>query len=206
MKLGDDIAARAHGIQAWIDDMAVWRIHVVAIAAGALAALAYAPFYAAPALSLGLCVLVWLIDSATRRHRPMRTAFARGWSFAFGHFLSGTYWVGAAFTQVDGALAFMPVGVLSLPALLAVFWGIGCAVATLLWTNDARRLAVLATALIGAELLRGHMFGGFPWNLAGYTWEAGGAISQVAAYVGIYGLTALTLLLALAPADRKSVV
>ena len=87
MKLGDDIAPGAQGIQAWLDDMPVWRIHVVAIAAGALAALAFAPIYAAPALVVGLCVLVWLIDSATRRHRPMRTAFARGWSFAFGHFL-----------------------------------------------------------------------------------------------------------------------
>jgi len=200
LRAGNENAAGAQGIQAWLDDMPVWRIHVVAIAAGACAALAFAPFYVMPALSLGLCALVWLIDGATRRHKPMRTAFARGWSFAFGHFLAGTYWVGAAFTQVDGALALMPVGVLSLPALLAVFWGVACALATLLWTNDARRLAVLTTALIGAELLRGHMFGGFPWNLAGYTWEAGSAISQLAAFVGIYGLTALTLLIALAPA------
>lgn len=189
-----------HGIQAWLDEMPVWRIHVVAMAAGAVATLAFAPFYVAPAFSLGLCVLVWLIDGAARHHRPRRTAFARGWSFAFGHFLSGTYWVGAAFTQVDGAMALMPLGVLSLPALLALFWGGGCALATLLWTDDSRRIAVFATALTFAEILRGHLFGGFPWNLAGYIWEAGSALSQVAAYVGIYGLTALTLLFAAAPA------
>lgn len=189
-----------HGIPAWIDAMPVWRIHVVAAAAGALGALAFAPFYAAPALSLALVVLVWLIDGATRRHRPVRTAFARGWSFAFGHFLAGTYWVGAAFTQVDGAMALMPLGVLSLPALLALFWGGACAAAAALWTSDSRRIPALAFALTLAEVLRGHLFGGFPWNLAGYTWEAGGAISQAAAYVGIYGLTAITLLIAAAPA------
>jgi apolipoprotein N-acyltransferase len=54
--------------------------------------------------------------------------------------------------------------------------------------------------VVGAELLRGHVFGGLPWNLAGYSWEAGGAISQTAAFVGIYGLTALTLLIAVTPA------
>jgi len=189
-----------HGLPAWIDAMPVWRIHVVAAAAGALGALAFAPFYAAPALSLALVVLVWLIDGATRRHRPVRTAFARGWSFAFGHFLAGTYWVGAAFTQVDGAMALMPLGVLSLPALLALFWGGACAAAAALWTNDSRRIPALAVALTLAEVLRGHLFGGFPWNLAGYAWEAGGSISQAAAYVGIYGLTALTLLIAAAPA------
>jgi apolipoprotein N-acyltransferase len=192
--------AGAHGIQAWIDALPVWRIHVVAAAAGALAALAFAPFYVAPALAVGLCVLVWLMDSAVRRHRPARTAFARGWSFAFGHFLSGTYWVGAAFTQVDGAMALMPLGVLSLPALLALFWGGACAAAALLWTRDSRRIPLLAFALSVAEIARGHVFGGFPWNLAGYTWEAGGAVSQAAAWVGIYGLTAFTLLVALTPA------
>lgn len=192
--------AEAHGVPAWIDALPVWRIHVVAAAAGAVGALAFAPFYVAPALALALVVLVWLVDGASKRHRPVRTAFARGWSFAFGHFLSGTYWVGAAFTQVDGAEALMPIGVIGLPAVLALFWGAGCAAATLLWTDDSRRIAAFALCLSVAELLRGHLFGGFPWNLAGYSWEAGTPISQAAAYIGVYGLTAFTLLVAAAPA------
>jgi apolipoprotein N-acyltransferase len=189
-----------HTIQGWIEALPAWRIHVIAAAAGAVAALAFAPFFVAPALALGLCVLVWLIDGAVTRHRPLRSAFARGWSFAFGHFLAGTYWVGAAFTQVDGAMALMPVGVLSLPALLALFWGAACVGAARLWTQDSRRIPLLALMLTLAELARGHFFGGFPWNLAGYTWEAGGAISQTAAFIGIYGLTAVTLLIAATPA------
>jgi apolipoprotein N-acyltransferase len=193
------------GIPAGIDALPPWRVHVVAAAAGAVGAMAYAPFYIAPALSLALVVLVWLVDGAVRRRQPVRTAFARGWSFAFGHFLCGTYWIGAAFTQVDGAMALMPLGVLSLPALLALFWGGACAAATLLWTDDARRIPAIALCLGLAELLRGHLFGGFPWNLAGYTWEAGSAMSQAAAYVGIYGLTAFTLLVAAAPATFTDV-
>lgn len=180
--------------------LAGWRIHVVAMAAGALATLAFAPFYVAPAYVLGLCVLVWLLDEAAQRPNRVKVAGLRALSFAFGHFLSGLYWVGAAFTQVDGAMVLMPFAVLGLAFVLAAIWGAAGAVAMLGWTKDLRRLPWLAFVLACAEWVRGHLFGGLPWNLAGYIWEAGTAISQAAAYIGIYGLTAFTLLIALAPA------
>lgn len=200
MRAGEDRVPALNGIQLWIDQLPRWRMYVAALAVGAFSALAYAPFYFFPALAVGLCFLVWMMDGAARHHRQMRAAFGRGWMFAFGHFLAGTYWVGAAFTQVDGAMALMPVGVIGLPALLALFWGAACAVAMRLWTADSRRIAVIASMLMLAEVARGHAFGGFPWNLAGYTWEAGTALSQGAAFVGIYGLTAITLLLLATPA------
>lgn len=200
MRAGDDRTPALSGIQLWIDQLPRWRMYIAAVAVGAFSALAYAPFYITPALAVGLCFLVWMIDGAARHHRPMRAAFGRGWMFAFGHFLAGTYWVGAAFTQVDGAMALMPLGVLSLPALLAVFWGLASMIAVRLWTADSRRIAVIASMVMFAELARGHTFGGFPWNLAGYTWEAGTALSQGAAFVGIYGLTAITLLILATPA------
>jgi apolipoprotein N-acyltransferase len=200
VRAGDDRAPALDGIQLWIDQLARWRMYVVAMAVGAFSALAFAPFYFFPALSAGLCFLVWMLDGAARHHRPMRAAFGRGWMFAFGHFLAGTYWVGAAFTQVDGAMVLMPLGVLSLPALLALFWGAACAVMMRVWTSDSRRIAAFAFLLMLAEVARGNMFGGLPWNLAGYVWQAGTALSQGAAFVGIYGLTAITLLVFATPA------
>jgi apolipoprotein N-acyltransferase len=188
------------GIQRLIDARPVWQIHAIAFAAGVIATLGFAPFYIVPAYVLGLTLLVWLLDGAVRRAAPMRASFSRAWSFAFGHFLSGMYWIWSAFAQVDGALVLVPVGVLALPAGLAVFWGLAGLIASRFWTRDGRRLAAFAAAFFCAELLRGHLFGGFPWNLAGYVWEAGGAISQAAAYVGIYGMTGLTLLACATPA------
>ena len=50
MTVRGEIDAGARGIQEWLDEMPVWRIHVVAMAAGAVATLAFAPFYVAPAM------------------------------------------------------------------------------------------------------------------------------------------------------------
>ena len=55
-----------------------------------------------------------------------------------------------------------------------------------------------------AEWLRGHVLTGFPWNLVGYVWAGGfpGALAmlQSTAWIGIYGLSFLTVLAASLPA------
>src|SRR5690606_8236056 len=51
------------------------------------------------------------------------------------------------------------------------------------------------------EWTRGHVLTGFPWNPAGASWTAGGAMSQFASIGGVYGLGLITVaaLSALAP-------
>src|SRR5262249_468829 len=66
------------------------------------------------------------------------------------------------------------------------------------------RVFAFAVAWSAAEWVRGHAFGGFPWNLIGYAWSGGfpGAIAvlQSVAWVGIYGLGFATVLAASLPA------
>jgi apolipoprotein N-acyltransferase len=61
-----------------------------------------------------------------------------------------------------------------------------------------------AIAWTVAEWVRGHAFTGLPWNLIGYAWSGGfpGAIVmlQSVAWIGIYGLSFLTVLAASLPA------
>lgn len=185
----------------WLARLTGGQRALVAMATGAIGTLGFAPLFAWPFFVLSAAGLLVLLDGAVRRPKPLQAAFSRAFYWGFGHFLLGLHWVGAAFLQVDdGAALLAPFGVLGLSAGMALFVGLGALAAVPLWTTDMRRLAVFAVAMTGAELVRGHLFGGFPWNLAGYIWPAGGQISQIAAYVGIYGLSALTWLLAATPA------
>ena len=85
------------------------------------------PFGVLPALAVSLTVAVWLIDGAARagaRPRPRRSSSAAiaGWWLGFGYFVAGLWWLGAAFLVEADLFAWaMPLGVLGLPAVLALF-------------------------------------------------------------------------------------
>ena len=137
-----------------------WRRLAVALVAGALSALAQAPFDAFPLLWLTVPVFVWLIDGATAGERagPIRRlapAFAVGWTFGFGYFVAGLWWIGAAFlVDADQFAWLMPFAVIALPAGLALFWGIGAAVARAMWPEGWTRIVVFAVVFTIVEWLR----------------------------------------------------
>lgn len=181
---------------------APWRRRGVTFAAGALATLGHAPFQLTPLYVLAIVLLVWLLDEASSRPRPIRAAFGAGFWFGLGHFTTGLYWISSAFlvdSEAWGPIWGVPA-TLALAGGMALFWAAGSALAMAFWTSDARRVPTFALALFAAEWVRGHLFGGFPWLLPGYAWAPGEPISQLASVIGIYGLTLLTLLFAATPA------
>ncbi len=187
-----------------------WRRFAVALAAGALSALALPPFSAFPVLWLTLPVLVWLIDGAVPGDgrgaigRLMPAALV-GWAFGFGYFLAGLWWIGAAFlVDADKFTWLLPVAVLAMPAGLALFWGLAAAAARLVWPDGWPRILVLGVAFAGAEWLRGHVLTGFPWNAFGYTLTPIPVMMQSASIVGLWGLTLAAFIIFAAPAVLAS--
>jgi apolipoprotein N-acyltransferase len=178
-----------------------WRRWLIAFGAGALSALAMAPFDAWPVLFLTFPVLVWLIDSV--RVRPaggLIGAAVTGWWFGFGYFLAGLYWVGYAFLVDAPTFGWLlPIAVVGLPAGLALFTAFGVALARLFWTRGAMRIVALAVALTVAEWLRGHILTGFPWNAYGYALTAPLALAQSASLIGVWGLTFLAVAIFASP-------
>ena len=182
-----------------------WRRLAIAFIAGAASALALPPLGWFPVLFLTLPLFVLLLDSAPAAAHPTRLArfrsgFVAGWSFGFGYFVGGLWWIGAAFLVDAAAFAWlMPAAVLALPAGLALFWGVGAGVARLFWMPGWRRVVVLAIALSLAEWLRGHLLTGFPWNAFGYAMMPGPLMMQLASLIGVWGVTFLAFLFAAAP-------
>lgn len=119
-----------------------WKRALLALIAGALSALAMAPFNAWPILFLTIPVAVWLIDgSGAGRLGGIPAAALSGWWFGFGYFVAGLYWVGYAFLVDANTFAWLlPFAVMGLPALLALFMAFGFALARLIWTADASRI------------------------------------------------------------------
>jgi apolipoprotein N-acyltransferase len=186
-----------------------WTRHAAAFFGGAVGALAMAPFNIFPALIITLTTAVWLLDGAAEadqagRHRlvgSIRVAAFDGWWLGFGYFVAGLWWLGDAFlVEADRFAWALPLGVLGLPALLALFTAFGFAVARLVWVPGPARILALALGLGVAEWLRGHLFTGFPWNLLGMALGGNLVLAQAASLVGVYGLTLVAVAVFAAPA------
>jgi apolipoprotein N-acyltransferase len=179
-----------------------WKRAAIALVAGALSALAMAPFNAWPVLFLTFPVMVWLIDGAGAGGlRGIPAAAMAGWWFGLGYFVPGLYWIGYAFLVDAPTFAWlMPFAVLGLPAYLALFTAFGFALARLIWTRDASRVIALAASLTLSEWLRGHVLTGFPWNAFGYALTEPLALAQTASLIGLWGLTFLAVAIFASPA------
>ncbi|HYG85282.1 MAG TPA: apolipoprotein N-acyltransferase [Azospirillum sp.] len=178
--------------------LAGWRRYAAAAALGALATFALPPGYAVPLLLIAFPGLLWLLEGAATR----RQAFAIGWWFGFGHHLFGLYWVSfALFTDIRQFWWALPLSAAGLPVLLSMFTGLATLAVWLLPLRGGLARA-LGFAVVWAvfEWLRGHLFTGFPWNLVGYAWVGWLPVLQGVSFLGIYGLSLLTVLVAALPA------
>jgi apolipoprotein N-acyltransferase len=196
-----------------------WRRHLVALVAGAVGALALAPMDILPAMLVPMTIAVWLIDGCVAKDPKrgargaawlrvpigLRKAFGAGWWWGFGYFLGGFWWLGAAFLVEAEEFAWaLPLGVLGVPAFLALFPALGFALARFLWAPGASRIFALAAGLGLAEWLRGTVLTGFPWNAFGMALGDHLVPAQIASVLGLHGLTILTVLLFSAPGAMVS--
>jgi apolipoprotein N-acyltransferase len=124
-----------------------WRRAGIAFTAGAISIFALAPFHFWPILFLTFPVMVWMIDGAAGgRFGGVIAAFVVGWWFGFGYFVAGLYWVGHAFLVDAKTFGWLlPLAVTALPAGLAIFTGLGFALARLIWIRGAWRSGCAVT-------------------------------------------------------------
>lgn len=176
-----------------------WAGRGAGLLLGALAVLGQAPFHIWPITILSLACLFARLQSAMKADRPGRRGFSTAMWWAMGYFAAGTFWVGSAFIERGPEfIPIMPFMVGGLAVLLSVFWGLAGAFLGRAKLSGFWAVLAFTAAFTLAELTRGHIFGGFPWNLPAYIFEAGSRPSQIARWIGAYGLSSLVLLISAA--------
>lgn len=183
-----------------------WASSLLALLAGAVLVLAYAPFdlgWVAP-LALAMLFALWL-------HAGRRQAAWRGWWFGVGLFGGGVYWVYFSM-HVYGNLPPLLAGLFTavMALLLALFtaltgWlaGLGTQRVVL-----PRLLLVFPALWVLLEWVRSWLFTGFPWLFLGYT-QLQLPPGQLAPVLGVYGVglavvvSAALLVAVLQPGPRR---
>ena len=160
-------AGRASALTSWLQSQNRLAHYLMAIIAGALGVLSFAPFHFWPAYFISLTVFALLVMTSA----SAKAACYRGASLALGFFGAGVSWIFvsiADYGQVGDFIAALIT--LSFVGLLSLFWA---AAAWLGWQLSHHLKALPASlwvsfALLAAEYLRSHLFTGFPWLLPGY--------------------------------------
>jgi apolipoprotein N-acyltransferase len=172
-----------------------WRALFLAFGLGAGTALALPPVHLVPLLLVTLPGLFLMATGAPDWRRAAWIGLAWGWGFH----IAGLHWLtNAILTEVERYWWLVPIAVPALALPLGAFTVIP-ALGARLAAPGLPRILAFAAAWTAAEMLRGVLFTGFPWNLLGTVWAFGALPIQAAAWIGVHGLSLATVLLALLP-------
>ncbi len=187
----------------WLNKESGSRRFVWATIFGVVATFSLPPLNIWPVLYVVFPSLLWLLSGIHNRI----SSFVLGWWFGFGFFGSSLYWIGNALLIKPDVYGWLiPFASLGLPAVFAVYSGL-VSLAASYGRNHLQRGLLFAAAWVLTEWLRGHILTGFPWNLIGYSWGKPESLIQIAAWIGIYGVSLVVILSAVLPvslADSSS--
>ncbi|MBL0942215.1 MAG: apolipoprotein N-acyltransferase [Alphaproteobacteria bacterium] len=165
---------------------------------GALTALAMPPVSFFPILFMSFSGLLRALDTLMLASK--RQVFIAGWSFAFGYFVLGLYWIVYALgVDLEKFLWLVPFALFGLPAILALFPAFAILLTRLSRTQNLAKCLVFSLLWVIFEWIRGHIFTGLPWNLIGYSWMVCLPVVQSVSVMGIYGLSLLTVFISTLP-------
>lgn len=165
--------------------------------AGALAALAFPPLHLLPVLPFAFLILMRAIDRAP----DVRGAACAGLAFGLGLHTVGLSWlINAVLTRASEFWWFVPFPSLGCAIILAPFAAVPAGLCRLV-PAGWRRILVFSGLWTLCDMGRLFLFSGFTWNPLGSDWAfhglPGDIMIQPAAWIGVDGLTLVTLLLTL---------
>ncbi|MEM0906256.1 MAG: apolipoprotein N-acyltransferase [Pseudomonadota bacterium] len=170
--------------------------------------LAFPPYDIVVALTAYSALLLLMEAGEKAARRAWVDRMLIGAAFGFGAHLMGLWWVGLAFlVDADRYAALMPLAVIGLPLILAPFTALATVLCGLAPQRLAWRALALALAISFTEWLRGMVFTGFPWNVAGVGITQSTLLAQSASVVGLTGLSFVAVLFGTLPAvliEKKS--
>lgn len=189
-KMFNDIAAQAGhpqllgGLVKW---RAGWRGGLLALLAGSVLPLAFAPLDLFPLAIISPALLFWLW-----LERSPRQGFFLGYLFGIGFFAAGVSWVSISMHRFGGmGVMLSAVATVLFILFLALFPAVLGWLARRFWSKlplPFYLMLCLPALWVLLEWVRGWIFTGFPWLSLGYS-QTDSPLSGLAPILGVYGVS-----------------
>ena len=128
------------------------------------------------------------------------SSFLYGWIFGFAYFFSNIYWIANSLTVEEIFKPLIPFAITIIPLFLGIFYGISFLI-FFFFKPKKKLVSIFLFALIFSfiEYLRGHVLGGFPWNLISFSLVEINQFIQILSYVGTYSFNLIVVTIFLVP-------
>ena len=134
--------------------------------------------------------------------------FFSSWIFGTGFFIGSMHWMISPFLVYEKHFYLIPLGALLFPIMMGIFFTIPVCLIIffkqnfqLMKTKIFLKSFIVSLSFLTSEILRSKLFGGLPLNLTGHIWAFNSEFIQVVKFVGIFGLSFLTILFIILPVN-----
>ena len=129
----------------------------------------------------------------------LKDTFYLSFSFAFGWFFFGLYWIANAFLVKSGFyLILMPIAAALLPLFLALIWSLAFIIAKLISLKFGEIHINIIILLSIFEYLRGKLLH-FPWLMPGNFFSSYEILLQGFSFIGSYSMNVIFLIIVIIP-------
>ena len=139
--------------------------------------------------------------------------FKYGWYFGFGYFLFSLYWVAISLTFDQSFKFLIPIAIILLPTMLAIFYGLVTYLFSVLYSKNVVSSFFIFSILFSImEFIRGSILTGFPWNLIAFSFSDRIYFIQILSIIGTYSFNLICISLFTVPAvfilrkSRKEII
>ena len=130
-----------------------------------------------------------------------KSFFKYGWYFGFGYFIFSLYWIVISLTFDQNFKFLIPIAIILLPALLAIFYGLMTYFFSILYLKNIVGSFFIFSILFGTiEFIRGSILTGFPWNLIAFSFSDSIYFIQILSIIGTYSFNLFCISLFTLPA------
>ena len=155
---------------------------------------------------------IFLFNEKTKLSNS-KSFFKFGWYFGFGYFLFSLYWIMISLTFDESLKFLIPVAIMLLPGLLAIFYGLVTYLFSVFFSKDVVSSFFIFSILFGTiEFIRGSILTGFPWNLIAFSFSDSIYFIQILSVIGTYAFNLICISLFTVPAlfvlrnSRKEII
>ena len=185
----------------------IYVLYLIPFSLGLLSVFSFQPFNFSFINFFLLPIIFFLIvyvrkksENVYRKKPYRKNLFLLGYTFGFGFYLSGVFWISNSLTFDPSFKLLIPFAIILIPLFLGLFTAITTLLVGQYLSYNFSSVLLFSGSFALSDYVRGKILTGFPWNIWAYSWSWVVEILQILNLVGLYAFNVIVITIFTLPA------